>query len=163
MPPYFIADGPTELTRLNDQDAHLNEDLRALCQKAPDEAMLHRYLDKTCVQHQNLRDIIQDEIESRRFNGLWKQGRKSHEIVRWTFIVSVMILAVTYLAWMLPRSSAGSNTAPTSPQSVVAPLSAHSNSTPAVSTQSVEVLVPKLLSPSSARTNSVVAPTFSTK
>jgi len=66
-PPYFIADGPAELVRLNIEDARLNEDLRVLC-RAASENTLFIYLDKTDILYPNLREIIQDEIDRKRWD-----------------------------------------------------------------------------------------------
>jgi hypothetical protein len=109
VPPYFIQDGPPKLVRLNTEDGHLNEDLRALCRIASED-QLHVYLDKTTVMYTNLRDIIQDEINRRRFRELKEPSR----IDKWTFgfviagvVMSSIGIIISWLSWRNPLPPLG--------------------------------------------------------
>jgi hypothetical protein len=143
--PYFIADGPPELARLNTDAKDLNADLRALCRNASDE-MLHVYLDKTTIFNPNLREIIKDEIDRRRFKEL--KAPNWHD--RWIFKVVVIAGIISALDYCHSVVSSSDNR-------TMQPLSG-GNHLSEIARASTLVQAVSTTPPATIRTNSVAIP-----
>lgn len=155
---YCYPDAPEELQKLG-MESFPEPVLRKLCALASDEK-LRTYLDKITMGYPNLREIVKDEMDHRRHLQVASRLdslREPHWMIRWTFIVSVMILVVAYLAWILPRSPVVDAVKPTAPLLSQAEVPAANSKRPSVS----QWREPRL--PASTTTNSVDVPSSSRK